>query len=372
VSALGGLSLTSFAFAQNKGRPNFQQIGLRTGRQYLISGHRSGGEYLDQNKQQFLAAFDLIERNSITVPVNTDIHSIVKRPGYAEELLTISKNMPKATFFPSVTDLTQQRLMHAGQGRIFSGHGAYSLDGSMLVTSETNAQMDIGILALRDPKTLEVIEVIDSGGIFPHELKFLDSYTVAVANGGSRSQIGANLAIIDLRTKKVLDRHIPPQTGPGVRHFVVDDRGHLVMGTWVTYANPDGRLPYAQALSSQLGKSEAVKIVELGKEFNALASRPPTQFLSVGLHRTTGLAVLTTLGSDLVVIVDCQSGVVRKILPQAFSSSVTATNDPNLMAVSNAQGLLQFLDMKELSWRPELERNASFLSGSHMELITIG
>jgi hypothetical protein len=372
LGAIGTLFFGKKSFANDRSSPTSPDFRIKPGESYLLAGHRIGAAYDESTLRNFLGVHRIFDGASLMIPVQTDVHSIVKRPHSPTEILTVSKSKPKATYFPSIFDLRDQRIIDAGPSQIFSGHGIYSPDGKLLITSETNAAMEIGVLSIRDPNSLQIIDSIDSGGIFPHEMKFVDNNRLLVANGGSPALVGSNLAVIDLMSKKILETHVPPKFGPGVRHFVADPQGNLVLGTWVTYGNVDSKLPRAQILSSRLESSSSIKIVELGKQFQDLATRQPTQFLSVGLHVSSNQSVLTTAGADVVVVVDSSTGTVLKVLPKLNPTSVSSCGDPQLMAVSDAKGHLQFLDMRSLDWRKDLERTESYLTGSHMEFIQVG
>ena len=269
-------------------------------------------------------------------------------------------------------NLKEQRQITASPSSIFSGHGVYSPDGKILITSETNEAQDLGILAIRDSSTFKLLECIPSGGVFPHEMKFVDQNKLLVANGGSRSLVGANLAVIDLNSRKVLDTRIPPTLGPGIRHFVVDSSGNLIIATWLAGSNSESKVTAAQILSSRLESSASTKTIDLGKDFYKLATNESKQFLSVALHVETNRAVLTASGADLIVIVDSVAGSVLKVLPKVNPTSVSLCGDPNLMAISDAKGHLQFLDMHTLKWQKDRELTDSSLTGSHMAFIQIG
>lgn len=77
-------------------------------------------------------------------------------------------------------------------GREFNGHGAFSLDGDTLYTSEVVAETGEGRIGLWSrAKGYARIGEIASGGIGPHEIKRLaQSEVLVVANGGIRTGPG--------------------------------------------------------------------------------------------------------------------------------------------------------------------------------------
>lgn len=69
-------------------------------------------------------------------------------------------------------------------GRQFNGHGVYSDQGDLLMTSEVIAETAEGRIGLWDTKAYERIGEWASGGIGPHDLKRLADGRIVVANGG--------------------------------------------------------------------------------------------------------------------------------------------------------------------------------------------
>lgn len=73
----------------------------------------------------------------------------------------------------------------APEGRQFNGHGAYSLDGGVLYTSEQVADTSEGRVGMWETATYTRIGEIPTHGIGPHELRRLPlSEDLLIANGG--------------------------------------------------------------------------------------------------------------------------------------------------------------------------------------------
>ncbi len=73
------------------------------------------------------------------------------------------------------------------RGRQFNGHGVFSADGSLLMTSEVVAEGSAGRIGVWDSADFRRIGEWDSGGIGPHDLKRLADGSLVVANGGIRT-----------------------------------------------------------------------------------------------------------------------------------------------------------------------------------------
>ena len=76
-----------------------------------------------------------------------------------------------------------QHQLTPPEGRQFNGHGAYSLDGSLLMTSEVVADTSEGRIGLWDTARYTRLTDWPSHGIGPHEIKRLPDGRLAVANG---------------------------------------------------------------------------------------------------------------------------------------------------------------------------------------------
>jgi hypothetical protein len=70
------------------------------------------------------------------------------------------------------------------EGRQFNGHGVFSADGDVLMTSEVVAEGSAGRIGVWDAQDWQRIGEWDSGGIGPHDLKLLADGRLVVANGG--------------------------------------------------------------------------------------------------------------------------------------------------------------------------------------------
>ena len=76
------------------------------------------------------------------------------------------------------------------EGRQFNGHGAFSTDGALLMTSEVVAEGSAGRIGLWETEGFKRIGEWDSGGIGPHDLRRLADGRIVVANGGIETDPG--------------------------------------------------------------------------------------------------------------------------------------------------------------------------------------
>ena len=144
----------------------------------------------------------------------------------------------------AVADVGDNRLvemLQASPGRHFYGHGQFSPDGQLLYTTENDFQNGRGLVVCRSARTLEVLGEFDSGGIGPHELKWLNPETLAVANGGIRTHpsqprrklnldsMRPNLALLDARSGEVITRATTGHVQASIRHIDATANGDLAL-----------------------------------------------------------------------------------------------------------------------------------------------
>ncbi|SEO13649.1 hypothetical protein SAMN05216227_105115 [Pseudorhodobacter antarcticus] len=86
-----------------------------------------------------------------------------------------------------VIDCASGAILHQlepPQGRQFNGHGVFSADGALLMTSEVVSEGSAGRIGLWETDTYRRVAEWDSGGIGPHDIKRLPGGRIVVANGG--------------------------------------------------------------------------------------------------------------------------------------------------------------------------------------------
>ena len=145
----------------------------------------------------------------------------------------------------AMVDLRDGRVVeicHAARGRHFYGHGVFSPSGDVILTPENDFERGNGVVVVRDARSLEVVGEFASGGVGPHEVKWLRDGVLAVANGGIRTHPGQprkklnlermrpNLTLLDWRAATVIDQVEAPNPRASIRHIdVAGDRVVLAM-----------------------------------------------------------------------------------------------------------------------------------------------
>lgn len=129
-------------------------------------------------------------------------------------------------------------------GRHFYGHGTFSLDGSLLFTTENDYEAGRGRIGVWDAQNdYTRIDEWDSGGVGPHDIKrLLGTDTLVVANGGidthpdtGRTKLNIptmspNLAYIEegaVVETALLPQHMHKNS---IRHLAVNQHGDVAFG----------------------------------------------------------------------------------------------------------------------------------------------
>lgn len=146
------------------GAPAFLAAGKR-GEDFYLHGLAATGESLFQ------------------LPLPGRGHAAAAHPVRAEAVAFARRPGTFALVIDCATGETRHRLSPP-EGMQFNGHGAYSPDGSLLMTSEVVAETSEGRVGLWDTTRYTRLTDWPSHGIGPHEIKRLDDGRLVVANGG--------------------------------------------------------------------------------------------------------------------------------------------------------------------------------------------
>lgn len=110
-------------------------------------------------------------------------HAAAAHPTRAEAVAFARRPGIFALVIDCATGETRHRLTPP-KGMQFNGHGAYSADGSLLMTSEVVAETSEGRIGLWDTALYTRLTDWPSHGIGPHEIRRLADGRLVVANGG--------------------------------------------------------------------------------------------------------------------------------------------------------------------------------------------
>lgn len=117
------------------------------------------------------------------IPLPARGHAAAAHPTRAEAVAFARRPGTFALVIDCITGTVKARLTPP-EGRQFNGHGVFTADGGVLMTSEVVAEGSLGRIGLWETAGYTRIGEWDSGGIGPHDMKRLADGRLVVANGG--------------------------------------------------------------------------------------------------------------------------------------------------------------------------------------------
>ncbi|MEM8489408.1 MAG: DUF1513 domain-containing protein [Pseudomonadota bacterium] len=161
-------------------------------------------------------------------------HAVLQHPSRPDSAVFLPRRPGKVAL---EVDLLAGEVRHrftAAEDRHFYGHGCFSVDGTVLYTTESHVSVGTGLVTVRDANTYERLEEWSSHGIGPHDLAALpDGKTLVVANGGilTRPETGrralnlptmrSSLCYLDAGTGLLLDEFFVAEPKASIRHLDV-------------------------------------------------------------------------------------------------------------------------------------------------------
>lgn len=224
-------------------------------------------------------------------------------------------------------------------GREFNGHGAFSLDGDTLFTSEVVAETGQGRIGLWSRSAgYRRIGEIASGGIGPHEIRRLpDSEILVVANGGIRTGPGdreklnldtmaPNLTYLDRKGDIVQKLTLSPEVHQAsIRHLAI---------------NATGRVAFAMQWEGQVDDAPALLgLHRLGEPAAALALAP--QEIHAGLKGYAGSVAAFDSGTKFAIS-SPKGGRVHVF--DANGRFISEINRPDVCGLASEGALLVMTD----------------------------
>lgn len=341
----------------------------------LLSGERpenlilGGGRYRDLDTGRIAHVFSIVDLDTKSVSlIDLDFlpHGIHAHPEKPHLLAVFEKKGPNA----ALIDLENRRVVRkieTAPSRFFYGHGAYSVDGKLLFSTETYLDDLAGILAVRDADTHDFLGEFPSYGLEPHECKLIDrGRTLVVTNGGgSLDEDDAvddapNVAYIDVASRKLLERVRLTNTRINTGHSAVGRDGALVV-----VSAPRSGLENTEAGGVSIRpRNEAMQTI---REPTAITSRMQGEALSVAIQEATGIAAVTHPDGGMVTFWSTSDRSLLHSIDLPHPRGVTLTRDEGFFIVSYGQetSLLR-IGVDDLRARTESKIPNTYISGSHI------
>lgn len=226
--------------------------GCASTRLSLGSGSRGttlagrGWLLLPQEKVLHLLNIDNRDLRAIDIP-NVNSHSVIVHTESSRRVIVIDQDGPLA----SVVDLPSGKVwkvIEAGNGRSFSGHGAFCpRSGQLFLPEYSLVPGEQGVIGVRNGDTFAVDREIPAGGPHPHALAFVgDSNSLMIGHQGAADGEGApmrggHVAVLSAGGGEILQRYVPPNPYWYMSHFDFDRAGNVVVAPQSYYQLPSLR-----------------------------------------------------------------------------------------------------------------------------------
>lgn len=337
-----------------------ERTGAAAARNIILGG----GSYRDLDTgatEHVLSIVDLDSREQHSTSTSFLPHGIHRKPTDHNCLAVFQKIGPGA-FEYDLRNRAIVREIPTAKNRLFYGHGAYTVDGSILLSTETDSDTKDGVISVRDSADLSNIGEFPSYGKEPHECKLIDGgKTLVVTNGGGNSQ-GAppSVAYIDIESERLLERVELTNARLNTGHLAVSAAGDLVV---------------VSAPRSGLGKEHlgGVSIRPHGAKMQSIdnpekvTQRMQGEALSVAVHEKAGIVAVTHPDGGMVTFWSLRNRTLIKTLEIPYPRGVELTVDETSFVVSyGPTANLVRISVDTLQPDESSVIESSFITGSHI------
>ncbi|MGZ3693666.1 MAG: DUF1513 domain-containing protein [Bdellovibrionota bacterium] len=315
-------------------------------------------------------------------------HSVVGHPGRRRSALAMDQ-YGKEMCEVDLLDRAVHRVVEAGNGRSFYGHGAFSPDAKLFISTEISSDTkEEGFLVIRDGKDFTPLEILPSHGRRPHDLVFLkDGKTLLVANqGAAHTEENGEptcLTFIDLATGKLVRKLEESQVGFLFSHLAANSLGNIAVGLFNPRAkqdeeskrirglleNPETRVEGAKRSVETLDFQPApIFFVEEELEKHAPESIFPDMrmTLSLCMHRSKAVLGAIHVMSGLVTFTDAHSkSLLSSHRIEGVPQGIALTEDGTAFVVSTMDNSLFYFDANDFRILKKIQPK-NFEFGHHM------
>jgi uncharacterized protein len=193
--------------------------------------------------EQFVGGVSLEAGEIFGAPIPIRAHGCAINPKDPSRAFFFARRPGTVCFELNLLTRQARPMFETPEGRHLSGHGVFSASGDVLYTPEHDYENAKGVIAVRDTRTFEIVEEIDTRGIDPHELAWLPGkQCLLVANGGILTHprsfraklniptMDPSLCVIDARSGECLEQWRLPDHLLSIRHLSVASDGAAAVG----------------------------------------------------------------------------------------------------------------------------------------------
>ena len=305
LAGLAAASLPSIVWA-DIGSPAFIAAG-KAGDGFLLHGLTATGQSL------FRIALPARGHAAAAHPTQALAVAFARRPGVF------------ALVIDCATGTTRHQLTPPA-GRQFNGHGAFSRDGALLMTSEVVAEGSAGRIGLWETRGFTRIDEWDTHGIGPHEVRLMPDGNLIVANGGIQTDpndraklnlatMRPNLTLLSATGALLNQTDLPDLPQNSIRHLALTATGVAFAMQW--QGDPSVAVPL-------LGLWTPGQPAQLCPAVEAEALTMQGYAGSIAVNPVTGSIALTSAPGGVLMLFD-RTGTPQATLHRADISGVSAS-----------------------------------------------
>ena len=248
-------------------------------------------------------------------------HTVTQHPAHPEQVVSFEKWGRGGALFDT-KDKKLLTMIEPADNKVFFGHSAFSKDGAIMVTTESNYDQTSGLLGFRTTSDMKVIQKYESFGMVPHEVRTPDEgKTLMVVNKGDDDMgVGSNISWVDWDSGKLLNKI----------EFGIDSNviyGHCAVSydNWVCVSGLTKRKHFTNlvVLINPQGEVVPPKIpADIKKRLKGEA-------LSIAFLGQSGLVAVTVTKADLVLLIDYKTQTLVDAIPIGIPNGILPVLDGN-------------------------------------------
>ncbi|MDK2777037.1 MAG: DUF1513 domain-containing protein [Pseudomonadota bacterium] len=261
----------------------------------------------------------------------------------------------------------------SAEGHHMHGHGAFTPDGQLMFSTESDYRSGTGKLVIRETEHYQIVGEYLTHGTGPHQMLLMpDQKTLVVANGGLRThpdsgrkilnadRMDSSLVYIDAASGELLGQYRLAESKASIRHLDVADDGTVAVATQVQRpAMSDNHLVNLGAVHKP-GQPELVPLTAP----QTLMTRFNDYMGSVAINSRERIAGFTSPRGDLAAFWNIDSGELTGYHAFHDVCGLTTTLDQRYFVLSNSYGEIR--QINALTMKEEKSRRMKF-SGMHWD-----
>jgi uncharacterized protein len=330
-----------------------ESSGLDVTQEWIIGGGQFALSAAPGTFRRAISVMSLGKREPKLIDLDFFPHGFAIDPVNPSRIASFQKIGLGAALVDLASGRVLQPIPKHGE-QLFYGHGAFTADGKLLLSTERDEKAQRGLIGIRDSKSLAYLGEFPSFGDSPHDCHLIEGgKTLVVANGDG------SVAYIDLKSQKLLEK----LTIPNLRF----NAGHL-------QPLPQRKVIAVSAPAKGLGEQDLGGVsVRLSKASWASLNQPMDvvskmvgEALSVSVSLKHGVFGVTHPSANLVTFWSLDQanslGSLSMIRPRGIEVSV----DGSKFLLSYGQhAALAVVDASTLRLIEQAKETAYF-SGSHI------